>query len=65
MAPVGNTPFDYVVYWEDYYGILQGLELTDDPDFPVDDIYRDVGFWFGVCGYTSNGEFGDSVFIEL
>ncbi len=55
----------YVVYWEDYYGILQGLELTDDEEFFVGDDYRDVGFWFGVCGYTSNGEFGESAFIEL
>ncbi len=66
-----STLEGYVVYWEDAAGILQGLEFLDlqptpTPEtFEVDETDRDQGYWFGICAFDENGEYGESAFIEL
>ncbi len=64
-APTGSTPYDYVVYWEDAYGILIDLQYVNDTEFEVVEANRNQGYWFGVCGRTNDNQYGESAFIEL
>lgn len=55
----------YVVYWEDAAGILIDLEFCETCTYSVDESDRDQGYWFGVCGFNDNGQYGETAFIEL
>ncbi len=65
-AQGGNCKFlaDGVVYWEDVDGILMGLQWVSGTTSDDIEEYVNLGYWFGICAFDENGEYGESAFIE-
>ncbi len=66
-TPTYGTPQGYVVIWEDGTGYIIGsIHLSAlTTSYEVPEAMTGIGIWFGVSAFSSSGQFGSPVFIQL
>ncbi len=60
-----EEPEGYLVIWEDGSGSMYGSAYPQTTSYEIDAELEGLGFWFGVSAFSSSGQFGMPVFIQM
>ena len=64
-APTGYTVQGYLIIWEDTTGFIYGSERISSTTYEISGDLAGLGLWFGVSAFSSSGQFGQPVFIQM